>query len=279
MRIGFVGAGNVGLSMGCYIAYRGLTVMGFYDTNSEAARKGADLVRGVAFSSLSDMLIACDWVFITVPDDVIEPIWIQCLRYDVSGKVFVHCSGAMSSEIFVGAADAAACGFSLHPAQAFPVAMSTQSMEHVFFTIEGIGQRERFDDFMKKLGNSYKWIDTADKVRYHLAAVMLSNMMCALYSKGRGLLLRCGFSDEEVSRCFSSIFVDNAANIASMGCRDALTGPVERNDVGTIEKHLQLLHGKDRELYCLLSEELVKIAEEKRESCDYSSLYSLLRKS
>lgn len=277
MKIGFVGAGHVGVSMGSYMSWRGLSLSGYYDTNVEAAQKGADLVGGVVFSSLSEMITSCEWIFITVPDDVIATVWTQCQQYDIRGKVFVHCSGAMSSDIFAGAVDSEAYVFSMHPIQAFPAVISTQFMERVFFTVEGMGPREMIEALFDMLGNGYKWIYPADKVRYHLAAVMLSNMVCALYSKGRGLLLQCGFSDEEVSRCFYSMFVDNAVNVASIGCREALTGPVERNDVGTIEKHLQILNGDDRELYRILSEELVKIAKEKRESCDYSSLYSLLQ--
>ena len=68
-----------------------------------------------------------------------------------------------------------------------------------------------------------------------------------------------------------------------MGCEDALTGPVDRNDVGTVRKHLTAMSemcGKNAiiDVYKLLSRELIEIAEAKYPERDYSELSQAIGK-
>ena len=57
---------------------------------------------------------------------------------------------------------------------------------------------------------------------------------------------------------------------------NALTGPVERNDVGTVARHLAVLEGDDRELYRLLSLRLVEVARQKHPDRDFTNLLNVL---
>ena len=56
----------------------------------------------------------------------------------------------------------------------------------------------------------------------------------------------------------------------------ALTGPAERGDVRTVDRHLQELGGEDREIYRLLTKKIVKIAKVKNPERDYAQLEELL---
>ena len=51
--------------------------------------------------------------------------------------------------------------------------------------------------------------------------------------------------------------------MANEGTVASLTGPAERGDMATIEKHLARLNGQTREVYQILNETLLRIAEEK----------------
>jgi predicted short-subunit dehydrogenase-like oxidoreductase (DUF2520 family) len=49
--------------------------------------------------------------------------------------------------------------------------------------------------------------------------------------------------------------------VAARGPAAALTGPVARGDAATVERHLARLSGADRDVYCLLGLEALKLAE------------------
>ena len=70
--------------------------------------------------------------------------------------------------------------------------------------------------------------------------------------------------------------LDNVNNIAEKGCVEALTGPVERGDIGTVQRHLETLVGDDREIYRLLSLRLLTLAQEKHPDKDYTNLKEVL---
>ena len=63
-----------------------------------------------------------------------------------------------------------------------------------------------------------------------------------------------------------------------MGTAAALTGPVERAEEKTIQRHLDILPPEEREIYIRLSEVLVDIAKRKHPERDYSSLFQLFER-
>ena len=71
----------------------------------------------------------------------------------------------------------------------------------------------------------------------------------------------------------------NLAHLIEHGPVSALTGPIERGDTQTVQKHLSCLTDKDdRQLYALLGLEQVKMAQEKHPEQDYGELTDLLSK-
>lgn len=64
-------------------------------------------------------------------------------------------------------------------------------------------------------------------------------------------------------KALAPLLLGNAQHVASEGTVASLTGPAERGDMATIEKHLTCLSGKTREVYQILNETLLRIAEEK----------------
>lgn len=54
--------------------------------------------------------------------------------------------------------------------------------------------------------------------------------------------------------------------MAQDGVIASLTGPAERGDTATIQKHLDCLDGSTREVYALLNDTLLEIADRKHES-------------
>jgi predicted short-subunit dehydrogenase-like oxidoreductase (DUF2520 family) len=70
----------------------------------------------------------------------------------------------------------------------------------------------------------------------------------------------------------------NMNHLAQVGPTAALTGPVERGDTATVQKHLACFDSQDeRELYRLLSKKLVDVAQQKNPDRDYQPLRHVLK--
>ena len=75
MKIGFIGAGKVGTSLGKLFVRHGVTVTGYYSRTREHAEEAAAFTRTLCFTSLEDAVDASDTLFITTPDGVIARMW------------------------------------------------------------------------------------------------------------------------------------------------------------------------------------------------------------
>lgn len=266
MKIGFIGAGKVGCSLGKYLSDRN-EIIGYASRSATSAEAAAEFTGSRTFDSYVELIAACDTVFLTVPDGQIASTWQEVLACgaDLAGKNVAHCSGAISSEVFAGREEVGAFGYSVHPLFAVSSKFDTyQELQKAFFAIEG--DSEHLDEMValiKDEGNLVQVIDPVEKVRYHAAAVLASNQVVALYQIACNELMRCGFSPENAEQALAPLFLGNAEHIAKDGVLASLTGPAERGDMATIEKHLACLDGQTRKVYELLNEELLDIADRK----------------
>ncbi len=269
MRIGFIGAGKVGCSLGAYFG-RQARLVGYASANKSSAEEAAKLTGSTAFASSAELLAACDAVFITTPDGQIAAAWEELKQTaqppcSFKGKIICHCSGAMASTELAGATELGASAYSVHPL--FAVSSKTVSPEELgraFFAVEGSPDKlDKITSLLDALGNPYAVIKTEEKVRYHAAAALASNHVVALYRLAATELERCGFTPDAAEKALAPLFLGNAKHIAHDGCVAALTGPAERGDIATIQKHLACLDGQTREVYKLLNDTLLQIAAEK----------------
>ena len=279
MKVGFIGAGKVGFALGKYFALSSVDVTGYYSRSPLSAREAADFTQTRHYGSIEQVLAASDLLFLAVPDSAISQVWDALKTMPVQDKIICHCSGALSSKVFDGIESRRAHGYSLHPF----LAVSSKHNSHndiarAFFTLEGSETRlQEVKRFIENLGNRVCVIEAAQKTKYHAAAVFLSNHVVALADIGGNLLRECGFDEELVSAALGTLLLVNSKKIAESGAVKALTGPVERNDLSTIQKHVACLDAKERQLYIALSARLIKIAKEKHGDYDYLAMETFIK--
>lgn len=124
-------------------------------------------------------------------------------------------------------------------------------------------------------GNDVAIISSDKKVRYHAAASMISNMMIGLYEKSLQMFLDCGFEREKARKLVEPLVAGNVTKMLADDSKEALTGPIERGDKVTIERHLQQLTREEKELYQILGRELLHIAKKKNVNRSYDELDKL----
>lgn len=84
MRIGFIGAGRVGFSLG------GVPLSGYYSRHPESAQEAALFTGTKAFDSVEGLAEESDVLFLTVPDDTISVVYQSLRASGISGKVLCH---------------------------------------------------------------------------------------------------------------------------------------------------------------------------------------------
>ncbi len=268
MDIGFIGAGKVGVSLGKYLADHH-NLIGYASRSYSSAQEAAHFTESDAFESPLDLCRACETIFLTVPDGAIEQVWNElktAMGVDaLKGKNICHCSGALASTALTEAQEYGCFVYSVHPL--FAVSSKTRSyaeLHKAFFAVEG--SPEHLDDIVALIadkGNRVQVIDTDGKVRYHAAAALASNHVVALYRLACDQLVLCGFSPAGAESALAPLFLGNAEHVAHDGAVASLTGPAERGDMATIEKHLACLEGDAHIIYEKLNAILLELAAEK----------------
>ena len=279
MKVGFVGAGKVGFSLGKLFADSRHDLVGFYSRSSSSAQDAADFTKSKHFQNLETLIKESDTVFITVPDDAISMVWNSIKTMSIAGKMICHCSGSLSSNIFWDIEETGAFGFSIHPLLAVSDRYkSYQELPKALFTIEGNAEHmPEIKALLEESGLKVQVIGADVKTRYHGAAVMCSNLVVGLVQAAEDEFLKCGFSEEQLADAITPLLVGNIKKVLSAGTQAALTGPIERGDIGTVEKHLKTFEGIDRQVYKTLSLKTLEVAKAKHPQADYSTLELLLK--
>lgn len=277
MKIGFIGAGKVGFSLGKYFSLNKLNVVGIYSRNKLSAIEASEFIGIKQYETIDEIVNDSDIIFLTVSDTAVLEVWNYIKNLPINNKIICHCSGALSSNIFDGINDLKAYGYSLHPLLSISNKLFSYTLlKDACFTLEGsIKKLDFMQTMIEQIGNKTYIIPTEKKVLYHCAAVFSSNFMVALAQIGLDLLKDCGF-DEESSSIIFPLMTANVQNIVSQGTTKALTGPVERCDIGTITSHLSKLSGEEKELYRLLSKKLIAISKVKNPHINYKNLESIM---
>jgi predicted short-subunit dehydrogenase-like oxidoreductase (DUF2520 family) len=298
MKIGFIGAGKAGCSLGKYFSesFRGKSqgcnnissvlsdeeeyeVTGYYSLMKEEAIWAADFTNSHFFENMDELVAASDSIILSTPDGAVKKVWDRLDKSNIRGKMICHLSGSLSSDVFSGCGDYGGYPISIHPMFAFSDKESVyKQLNQVSFTLEGQDFAvEQWKKLFAKLGNKVISIDKKVKPKYHAAASVLSNHVIAVLQTGYEMLVDCGFSEEE-ARSFSQVLVrENVEHVINHGAVSALTGPIERADYATVEKHLAVLDKKQRSMYQMCGEKLVEIARQKNPERDYRQIEELLK--
>ncbi len=264
MRIGIIGAGKVGISIGYVLRGNGVEVTAVSDrfpTSLETARGflGADMLYT---TDNMEVIENCDVVAIATQDRVIRDVarGISEAAGDLRGKLFFHTSGADSSSILSPLDERGARLGSLHPLQTFPdIESAIEVLPDTSIFIEGDEKALRvLRAIGENLGAKVYVIAGEDKVFYHLAAVFVCNLLSALMYTGMGIMNRIDVGLEP----FLPIIKATINNIEKKGPAAALTGPVVRGDDKTVLSHLAAMKdmGLHREIYLTLSRMALEMA-------------------
>ena len=282
INIGIIGAGRVGTTMGKYITIHGGKVQGFYSRTTDTAREAAQFCNTDYFKDLDSLIEVSDTLFITTTDGAIKDVWDCIATKNVKGKVICHFSGSLSSDIFSNKESTGAFVCSVHPIYAFSNKFTAyQNLTEALFTVEGDAKAlECMQEVFKLLPNQVVQIPTETKAKYHAAASVASNQVTGLVWMAVELLKESGITEETAYQMLEPLVKNSVSTIFSQGCKEALTGPIERGDCETVQKHLNVLENPLwNQAYRAAGNLVTELAREKNPAKDYSKVERMLTES
>ena len=287
--VAVVGAGRLGTALALALVACG------YDLRAVVARRLAHARRAAALSktphafALSsaqlDRLPPTQLLFITTPDDSVAETAARLAALnspDGGGRVVLHTSGALSSEVLAPLRERGFRTGSMHPLASVSEHLSgADRLRGAFFCVEGeraaVSAARRV---VRDLGGQSFTVRAEAKALYHAAAVMTSGHAVALFDTAALMLARCGLQEKRAREVLLPLLRGTLENLSERTPARALTGTFARADVETVRKHLNaLLEDGDRGalmLYALLGDASLKLAA-RRGDADATDLKEIAR--
>ena len=240
-RIGFIGAGRVGGALAATLQECGYAVVAVASRTLESAGALAGQLPGCLAVDPQAVVAASDIVFITTPDAAVKQV-CESLTWR-SGIGVVHTSGSLSRDVLAAAADAGAETGCLHPLQTFADhAQARMNVPGSFFAIEGEGWlRDELLWMVNALKGTPVELQADQKALYHAAASLASTYVVTLMSMASDLWAAFGQERGLAVRALLPLLQGSVNNIDALGVPLALTGPIARGEVETVERHLRAL--------------------------------------
>ena len=239
--LAIIGAGRAGRAFA-----RGLHQLGWkietVVTQSEASARRAVRFIGVGrpSASIAASVFAARTILIATPDSAIAGVGRQLAGAGGSqlrGKVVLHTSGALSSNVLDPVRQFGAAIGSIHVMQTF-TGVGLPSFEGRVFAVEGdlravnISRR-----IARDLGGLPVQIAASVKSLYHCAAVMACAEILSIMEASTRLLMSIGMKRREAVRALLPLTRQVLQNFERLGPTAAWTGPLARGDYGIVEAH------------------------------------------
>ncbi|HET6969462.1 MAG TPA: DUF2520 domain-containing protein [Ornithinibacter sp.] len=242
LTVGVVGAGRVGAVLGAALARAGHHVTGVSAVSEASLARAADLLPGVPVREVPEVVADAELVLLAVPDDALAGLvaGLSATGAWQAGQIVVHTSGRHGVTVLEPTRRHHVLPLALHPAMTFTgTAMDLDRLTECCFgvTTDDV-LRPVAEALVVEMGAEPVWVAEADRGAYHAALAHGANHLVTLTSEAMELLSGAGVAEpRRVLGPLMRAALDNALRLGDA----ALTGPVARGDVGTVEDHLREL--------------------------------------
>ncbi len=276
--IALVGAGRVGCALGRRLHEQGWRIGPVITRSMRSAREARRRIgSGTPQARLSESVLAADVILIATPDSAIGDTAAALARLGESspsaggqaaakrprkppgqtwrGKIVLHTSGALASDVLRPLALRGAATGSLHPLQTFngrTIPLLAGSVCVIEGSASALPMARRI---CRDLGCIAVVLPPRNKAAYHAGAALAAGHILAVFEAAVRMLIEAGFPRNGAIAALLPLTRQTLANYERLGPRaapssapnSAWTGPLSRGDFGVIERHLQALRGFPKE--------------------------------
>ncbi len=256
--LALVGPGRAGTTISLALCAQGYEAVGVAGRALDAAStQAAAACLDAEARFVAQVGVGATLVIIATPDAAIEGVAAAMAPSLEPDALVLHLAGSRGLDVFAELRrrrpDVRVGG--LHPLQSFP--STTAGLDRLPGSWAAIAGDSGVETIADLLEVRPFWIADADRERYHAAAVVASNHLVALLGQVERMASAAGVP----FAAFAPLVEASTANAFEIGPRAALTGPVVRGDLATVERHLAAMDPGERDAYRALAREAARLAE------------------
>ena len=188
---------------------------------------------------VSDAAAGVDLLVLATPDDVVAEV--AAVVHPVGSTVVAHLAGSLTLDALAPHPRRA----SIHPLRAITDAGT--DLRGAWFAVAG-------DPIAGELVDALEGqrVTGGDEPRgaYHAAACIASNHLVALLGQVERVAASAGVPLD----AYLDLVRQTVDNVAALGPATALTGPVRRGDVATVDAHVAAIAPAERPAYCAMAD-------------------------
>ena len=248
-----IGAGKIAYSLCSALLKAGYNVSSIISRKKSSADKlSKQLKIPLSSNKINSLSKETNIFFLTVPDSQIEKTARLLLKskLDFRNSLFIHVSGALDINELKPLRKKKASIASFHIMQTFP---STKIVEIKNCSVAIEAENKLVKNFLDNLAMDLLLkpfhLKSDKKIFYHLAGVFASNFLAGNLFSSEKLFRMTESKNIDYFSVIESTVNSTLDNIKNVGPAKALSGPVERGDYKTIEKHLRALKKGNKMLY------------------------------
>ncbi|WNJ20845.1 F420-dependent NADP oxidoreductase [Pontibacter sp. G13] len=251
IKVAIVGAGNMAWSLIPSLQQAGTEVVQLISRNEERRQTFAQTY-GIpqVGETPRDLIADLDLIFLTVPDGVLSGLAAGIALDDRPGTILLHTSGSSPLSLLAGSGDAIGV---FYPMQIFTQSRVTPFAHLPIFLEGNASVMRKIDPLAKAMSDRVYFLNSYDRLRLHMGAVMACNFSNLLFRLTSQVLPPHPDLDFSV---YEPLVREHIDKVFAFGPKNTQTGPAIRGDMDTISQHMQLLsdHPNIQKLYGELSQ-------------------------
>lgn len=247
-----IGSGNVASHMAKAFKAAGLDIYGIYSRTFDSAKNLADELNVTTYKRIIDIPINADAYFFAVSDSALPEILkaLPCFE-----GILMHSSGSVGLGIFAEKFKKTAV---FYPLQTFSKAKKVD-LSRVPILIEASDKEvlKSLQDLGYRISNTVKRADSLERKQLHLSAVFACNFSNYMFHIAQDLLSKDGLDFNLLKPLIS----ETIEKLNSLSPAEAQTGPAIRDDIKTLNEHLEMLkyYPEYQSIYKLISDQIRKL--------------------
>lgn len=247
MNVGIIGYGNLGWHWVRQLSKTGTAKVHVFIRDSSKQ----EVISGVKWcATLSELASHCEFIVLAVNDSSIGFLSDQIAPFIQEHTIVIHCSGSTPITAIQNIS---------HRAVLWPMMTIKKAIDinwqscPLFIQYEHEEDRERLFDFAHLISDNLFEFDEKDREYFHLAAVWSNNFVNHIIHKAYELLEE----HQLPPQLLLPMLRTHLDYLDFYHPKQLQTGPAQREDQISMNRHKALMKEEDQELYKMISESII----------------------
>jgi predicted short-subunit dehydrogenase-like oxidoreductase (DUF2520 family) len=250
MHIVIIGSGNVATVLGRLCKNNDHEIVQVISRNTDHAKELATELNCPFTDSTGIIDTGADLYLVAVSDGALYEL---NSNIHLGRKLILHTAGSVPQNVLKE--------ISVNYGVLYPLQSLRKEMEYsneIPFLIDGNTEETKtlVEDFAKTLSNNITKANDEERLKLHVAAVIVSNFTNHLYALAEDFCKK-----EHIDfKLLAPLIKETAERVSSISPAVSQTGPAARNDIFTLDKHIRLLadHPRLKYIYLKLTDSIMK---------------------